>query len=250
MAASPHRYPGTAVLAAALTGLACWGPALAAPARAATVVGVRVGDHPAYVRVVLDVRGTVALSDVAPAEGLADPFGSGLVAFFIRRPGIRSDVERRSRLGVTVAIVPAPDMLLMRTTASRWRFKFAGWAVLRSPTRVVVDLWKSAPPTPAATVLDDGCLRLTAVRSRPGTVDVRGRVVGQVFENQFAVLIRDRAGRVLDRRRVTARNGTAWHVRLRHGAPGQAGTVEGFDGGGTGNVECLVQTAVRLRPGA
>jgi len=56
---------------------------------------------------------------------------------------------------------------------------------------------------------------LTGFAVGHGRVTVRGVLLGPIFENQFAVAVRDVHGRVLVRRTVAAWPGGQWRVRLR-----------------------------------
>ena len=68
--------------------------ALAAPASALTARSIRVADHPAYVRVVVDFTG----GRVEPGEVVAtdpDPFPDGFARLPLTRAGVRTVADVR-----------------------------------------------------------------------------------------------------------------------------------------------------------
>lgn len=238
-----RRLAVTAVAGATTLTLAA--SALAGP----TARAVRFGDRPSTVRVVVGLTGSgLTMGRVLPGNG--DVFGTGTTSFLIAIGGSGTRVSSAYGLGVHVGLTAGTHGITVRVAAARSRFKYAQWTTLGSPSRLVIDLWKAAPPAPAAKILNDGCLRLTGIVRGAGSVLVSGRVVRPIFENQFAVIVRNAQGTIVARRPVTARVNTAWHLGLSYRVGiTQVGTVEAFDDGGTGNVVCLVQQAVLLTPG-
>jgi hypothetical protein len=232
----------TAIAGAA--GLMLAAPALAGP----LAVGVRFGSYPATVRVVVDLTGTrIPIGRINP--GLEDIYATGTANFVVDIGGTRSRISSASGLGVRVALARNHNRLTIRTIAAPGRFKYVQWSTLGGPSRIVINLWKAAPPAPAATILNDGCLTLNAVSPSPGVVAVAGRQLRSIYENQFAVNVRNARGALIGHVHVTSGPGRAWRVWVPYRvATIQTGTVEAFDDGGTGNVACLVQRAVRLTP--
>jgi hypothetical protein len=227
--------------------------ALAASAQAVTVQRVRFGDHAGYVRVVVDLSGRrIPVSAIEPAagNGAADIFSTGAQTYTIAGSGSSTRVRQASGLGVRVNVTPSRTALTIRLGTARMRFKFVRWSTAGAPSRLVFDLYRSTPPTRAASITRDACLQLNAVSPSPGSVAVAGRLLRRVFENQFAVNIRNARGDVLGQRTVTAEPGAAWRVWVPFVGlrSAQLGTVEVLDYNGIGNVSCLVQRSVRLSP--
>ena len=222
---------------------------LAAPAFAGPLaVGVRFGNYPATVRVVVDLTGPrIPSGRITP--GLGDVYATGTANFVVDIGGTRSRVGAASGLGVRVTLTRNHNRLTIRTIAAPGRFKYVQWSTLGGPSRIVISLWKAAPPAPAATILNDGCLTLNAVSPSPGVVAVAGRQLRSIYENQFAVNVRNAGGALIGHVHVTSAPGRTWRVWVPyHVATLQTGAIEAFDEGGTGNVVCLVQRAVHLAP--
>ena len=113
----------------------------------------------------------------------------------------------------------------------------------------MIDLWKSAPTSPAAAVGRGarGCLTLRSVVVRPGVVVAAGGEHG-LFEHRFRVMVRGRNGGVLGHQSVRAVAGR-WSatVRYRTGRPQVGATVEAVDfSAKDGALTCLVQARVTL----
>ena len=223
--------------------LALWPtPAAAAPPVA---TGIRVGDHPAFVRVVVDFRGRLP----TPTEDLEatdpDPYADGRAV--LRMAG-RTATGPVSAQGVRVTVARgASGRITIRAQGARRRFKYASYTTLHSPERVVLDLFKSAPPVAAAEIrrAPSGCLRLTSVAVSGRTVTASGRE-RDLFEHSFVLQVRGAGGRVLASRPQT---GDPWRDRLRvpAGTPAQAGTLEAAAfSARDGALVCLVQVRVRL----
>jgi hypothetical protein len=221
-----------------------------APAADATVnltgVSMRVGDHPAFTRVVVTFtdgdlqRFEPSTLDPSPADGAA------LVE--VAHAGVRAEAPPVAGFGVRAALVQGVDAVRLRLRTIPGRFKYVGYRVLAGPERLVVDLWKSAPPT--AATRSDGCLSLVTSRVRPGRVTVSGRELRPLFEHTVVVRLRDASGRQLLVRPLTALNGR-WAGSFRYrAAAGGPGTLEAASmSARDGSLECLVQTPVRLTAG-
>jgi hypothetical protein len=234
----------TVTIAIGAAGLMLAAPALAGP----LALAVRFGNAPATVRVVVDLTGPrIPIGQIEP--GYEDLYATGTTSLVIDIGGTRSRVSTASGYGVRVALTRNHNRLTIRTSAAAGRFKYVRWSTLGGPSRVVIDLWKAAPPTGAAAVRNDGCLSLDAVSPSPGVVAVAGRQLANIFENQFGVNVRDARGAVIGHVEVNSAPGRGWRVWVpARVATAQTGTVEAVDLGGLGNLECLVQRAVRLTP--
>jgi immunoglobulin-like protein involved in spore germination len=140
--------------------------------------------------------------------------------------------------------------LLVSIAAASGRFKYAGYRVLHSPERLVVDLYKAAPPRAGATARygPPGCLAFTSVATPPRRVAATGSE-RDVFEHSFPVRVRSAGGRVLGQRPVAAAAGRwSTSVRYRVARP-QTGTLEAVElSAKDGALRCLAQVPARLRP--
>jgi len=240
MAGRRRMLTVTAAIGAA--GLMLAAPAIAGP----LALRVRVGNAPATVRVVVDLTGPrIPIDRIEPA--LDDVYATGMASFVVDIGGTGSRVTAAGGLGVRVGLARNHNRLTIRTSAAPGRFKYVQWSTLAGPSRIVIDLWKAAPPAGAATILNDGCLSLDAVSPSPGVVAVAGRQLANIFENQFGVNVRNARGAVIGHVEVNSAPGRGWRVWVpARVATTQTGTVEAVDFGGTGNLACLVQRRVRL----
>jgi hypothetical protein len=238
--ARPQRRLALAAVAGALA-LTLAAPALAGP----LALGVRFGNHPATVRVVVDLTGPrIPLNRIIPGQSTASTTN-----FVVDVGGSQTRVTTANGLGVRVTITRDHTRLAIRTVSTAGRFKYAQWSSLGGPTRLVIDLWKAAPPSPAAAIQSASCLRLNAVSPSPGTVAVAGLLRNGVFENQFGVNVRNAHGAIIGHRTVVSQPGATWRVWVPyHVSTRQIGTLEAVAFGGNGNITCLVQRAVVLTP--
>lgn len=231
-------------LAAVTIALLAAVPAQASAALTAT--NVRIGAQPAFVRAVVDFSGgTVRLNEVdatdpRPADGAArvEIRHAGIVvrARDVTAAGVRARLSRVSA-----------GRARLQLTATAGRFKYVRVSALPSPQRLVVDLYRTAPPSAAAEIRRgvNGCLELTSVQGAGSTFRVRG-VERNVFEGSFVIRVRDASGRVVGTRIVTARGN--WSQTVRYDvARAQSGTVEAVAASAKdGSLACLVQVRVRL----
>jgi hypothetical protein len=224
--------------------------ALPASASAAlTASDVRIGSQPAFVRVVVDFTGgPVAFTETdTPDPRIAD--GSARVD--ISHPGIVVTPRDRSALGVRARLsLATANRARVQLTAASGRFKYVRMFVLHGPERVVIDLYRSAPPSAAAEIRTgfDSCLTLTSIQRTGHTFRVRG-TARDLFESNFVIRVRDGRGRVVGRRIVTA-NGP-WSQTVSYGGVSsrQAGTAEAVaDSAKDGSLVCIVQRRVTLVP--
>lgn len=226
--------------------------AVVAPASATvnlTAIGTRIGDHPAYVRVVVDFTDGVIS---APAVSATDPnpYPDGRVRISVPGRNAQAQAPTVRREGVTARVLPGQDRVVVVVTAAARRFKYAGYQVYREPERLVIDLYKSRPPV-AGTFARYGrasCLTLSTITARPGSVTVSG-TEHNVFEHSFPAFVRSAGGRVLGQRTVTAANGR-WRTRISYRvAHAQTGTIEAVElSAKDGALTCLAQAPVTLRP--
>jgi hypothetical protein len=123
-------------------------------------------------------------------------------------------------------------------------------SALHGPERLVIDLYRSAPPSRAAEIRSGvrSCLTLRSVQRGGRRFRVRGTEL-DLFEGSFLLRVRDAGGRVVGRRIVTARG--AWQATVPYGGVrrAQAGTVEAVaESAKDGSLACLVQVRVALVP--
>ncbi len=212
---------------------------------------IRLGDHPAFVRVVLDVSGA-RLRDtrIESTDSVAE---DGRVRVEMEDPRrVAAEVRAADAEGVQVRLLRESEHRLAAVVSSRKRrFKYVALRLLAGPDRVVIDLWKSAPPGPGAVVrrAPGGCLTIDRYAVGPRIAVVSGRESG-IFEHMFVVRLRGAAGRIVASKPVTALDGR-WRARLRYVvAATQPGTLEAYDGGAVDGAQgtCLAQVRVRLTP--
>ena len=170
--------------------------------------------------------------------------GSARVA--LEQPGTAALVPGRTARGVSVELTPRARALVLRAASAAKRFKYLSYRVRSGPQRLVVDLWKSAPPR-AGTAARFGrraCLSVDVDSSQPGRLVVSG-TVRRLFEATFVVRIRRADGRVIKRRIVTMQPGP-WtqSIGYRVGSA-QAGTVEAVALSAKGRVARLPRAATR-----
>lgn len=149
------------------------------PANAATVNltahRIRIGDHPAFVRVVIDFTdGRLGSNDSEAAD--PDPFPDGRAAIDVRHRRIRAQAPARAAHGVSVRVSQGENRIRVRLAARPERFKYLRRWQLRRPERVVIDLYKSRPPVFGARITraPDGCLDLDDWAVSPGRIRAWG----------------------------------------------------------------------------
>jgi hypothetical protein len=230
------------VVAASLAGA----PAAGADS-ALTAVRARIGDHPAFVRVVVDFAG----ADLKPQEPTAvdRAVEDGVGRVEVTHPGIRAAAPVARALGVAVRVVPGAGRIVVRSSFAGGRFKYVSYDVLSSPDRLVIDLWKSRVPRAAAAVSDDGCLRATSFHGGPN-VSMGGKALVQLFEGTVVVRLRDASGRLLVERPLIA-DGGRWATSFRYRAARlRPATLEAVvESAKDGALACLVQVPVVLSKG-
>lgn len=223
-------------------------------ARSATVdltaFRTRIADHPAFVRVVVDFTdGTLGSNDSEAAD--PDPFPDGRATVDVRHRRIQAQAPARRRHGVRVRVNQARNRIRIRLSTRPGRFKYLDRTQLSGPERVVLDLYKSRPPVSGAQILraPDGCLDLRDRSVTPGRITASG-TARFLFENSFALVVRDAAGVIVGQRPVTVAESGRWRRTVRYDVGrAQTGTLEGVaESARDGALDCLIQARVRLRP--
>ena len=212
-----------------------------------TATNIRIGDHPAFVRVVIDFTG----GTVEPGEVVAtdpDPFPDGFVRLPILHPGIKTTATPVRAEGVFARIAQGGGRITIRLTGTDRRFKYVGYAAQHTPERLVIDLYKSRPPTAGAEITRGrgGCLTLTSHTVTRKRVKAAGRERA-LFEHSLVVRLRRSGGRIQRQKAETAFQ-RRWRTsfRYRH-ARRQPGTLEAVAlSAKDGTLDCLVQVRVRF----
>jgi hypothetical protein len=211
-----------------------------------TAGGIRIGDHSAFVRAVVDFAGGSLIDSLVEAT---DPNPLDGAARLRLGRHVRTRVRSRSAYGITVELREQGDGLAIDVRAAQRRFKYLSYAVVGS-NRLAIDVWKSGPPSRAAEVRrgSRGCLTLGTVRAQPGSVSASG---GEryVFENRVLVIVRSQDGRRLGQFSATATHGR-WSAQVGYRTGrAQSGTLEALSvSAKDGALACLVQARVGLRP--
>ena len=244
-------FPGSVrrVLLVAVLAIAVASALPAAASAALTATQIRIGNHPAFVRVVVDFTGgTLHRNDVESPD--PQPF-DGRARVRVTRVGITTGAAAVTQEGVTARIAQRSGSIVLQLSARRHRFKYLEHGVLHSPERLVVDLWRSRPPTAAAefpTAPQGGCLSIENYDALPGRVRADGSE-NDLFEHMFQMNVRNQKGRVVGTRPVTASAGH-WHRTVPFDiGVAQKGTVEGVDfSEQDGSLTCIAQLRATLTP--
>jgi hypothetical protein len=237
------------LLRLAALAIAALAAAPASASAALTASDVRIGAQPAFVRVVVDMTGGVAAFNEVDAT---DPrVADGSARIDISHPAIVVTPRDRAAQGVRARLsLATANRARVQLTAAAGRFKYVRVSVLHGPERVVIDLYRSAPPSPPAEIRTGvrSCLTLTSIQRTGHVFRVRG-TERNLFEGSFVIRVRDVRGRVVGRRIVTARG--PWSQTVSYSGVGsrQAGTVEAVaDSAKDGSLACIVQRRVTLAP--
>jgi hypothetical protein len=237
---------------AALIGAVIAGAVLAPQAVAAplTATNIRIGDHPGFVRVVVDFTGgTVQTGEVVATD--PNPFPDGFVRLPMMHPGIRTTATPVRDEGVLARIGQGAGRITIRLTGRDRRFKYVGYVAQRSPERLVIDLYKSRPPRPGAEITRGrgGCLTLGAHTVTRTRVTASGRE-RELFEHSLVVRLRRAGGRVHRQKAETAAD-RRWSTSFTYRrARRQTGTLEAVAlSAKDGTLDCLVQVRVRFGGG-
>jgi hypothetical protein len=225
------------------------GGAVLAPQASAVLTAreIRIGDHPGFVRVVVDFTG----GRVEPGEVVAtdpNPFADGFVRLPLTRAGVRTTADPVRDEGVFARIAQGSGRITIRLTGADRRFKYAGYFAQHTPERLVIDLYKARPPVAGAEILRGrgGCLRLTDHTVTRRHVDAEGRE-RNLFEHSLVVRLRRSGGRIHRQRAETAVM-RRWTTSFDYpAARRQDGTLEAVAlSAKDGTLDCIVQVRVRM----
>jgi hypothetical protein len=171
------RFFAAAAVALAAASAAVAG-SQAATERAAplTATGIRIGNHPGFVRVVVDFSGGRVFGGEEVRASDPNPFPDGKVRLPLFRRGVRTTAAPVPEHGMSARVAQGSGRIVIRLDGAPRRFKYVGYFELHSPERLAIDLYRSAPPTPAAEIrrAPDGCLSLD--RFDVGPRSVTGRI--------------------------------------------------------------------------
>jgi hypothetical protein len=222
----------------------------AAASAALTATQIRIGNHPAFVRVVVDFNGgTLHANDVESPDPMSF---DGRARVRVTDPGVTTTASPVTSEGVAARVLQRSGFVVVTLHARRHRFKYLEHGVLHSPERLVIDLWKARPPRPAAefpVAPQGGCLSIDNIAGSPGRVNASG-TENDLFEHMFQANVRNRKGRVVGTRPVTATGGH-WHRTVQYAVgASQPGTFEVVDfSAQDGSLSCIAQVRVALTPG-
>jgi hypothetical protein len=236
--------PFATVLGAAVAFLVLAPQATAAPL---TATKIRIGDHPGFVRVVVDFTGgSVQAGEVVATD--PNPFPDGFVRLPMMHPGVRTTAMPVRAEGVFARIGQGAGRITIRLTGHDRRFKYVGYVAQHTPERLVIDLYKSRPPTAAAEITRGrgGCLTLGSHTVTVTRVMAAGRE-RDLFEHSLVVRLRREGGRVHRQKPETAVN-RRWSTNFGYRRVArQTGTLEAVAlSAKDGTLDCLVQVRVRF----
>jgi len=225
------------------------GGAVLAPQASAALTAreIRIGNHPGFVRVVVDFTG----GRLEPGEVVAtdpNPFPDGSVRLPLTRAGVRTTADPVSDEGVLARIAQGSGRIDIRLRAADRRFKYVGYFALHTPERLVLDLYKARPPRDAAEIVRGrrGCLRFTEHAVTRNRVTAEGRE-RNLFEHSLVVRLRRAGGRIHRQMPETAFM-RRWKTDFTYPpARRQDGTLEAVAlSAKDGTLACIVQVRVRM----
>ena len=238
------------LLRVALLTAVVLGGAPASASAALTASDVRIGAQPAFERVVVDFNGGRLEFNETNAEDPRIADGTGCVDVAHRGIRLRTPLDRTAQ-GVRARVTLATaNRLRVQLSATAGRFKYVRVFVLHGPERLVIDLYRSKPPSSAAEIRtgERRCLTLASIQRTGHTFRVRGTELN-LFEGSFVIRVRDARGRSIGRRIVTARGPWTQTVTYSGVTSRQAGTVEAVaESAKDGSLACIVQRRVTLVP--
>jgi hypothetical protein len=217
-------------------------------ARRITAFRTSIASHPAYVRAVIRFRGgRLGATDAEAAD--PDPF-DGVSRVVVTHSAIRTTVPRVQGLGVSVRVIQGSGRLRVRLGTTKNRFKYLAYRQVHNPERLIVDLYRSAPPGSGAQMpgTPSSCLSIANHADSGGTIQASGTANG-IFENQFTLAVRNAAGRVVGRSNVAfGMTGPNWSSTVSYAvSANQPGTLEAVDlSARDGALACLAQIRVPL----
>ncbi len=243
---------------------ALWAPRPAAAAL--TADSIRIVNRPASVRAIIQFHGG-RLTGLGNQVDTIDPdITDGRAVVRVNARGIGTTAAAAGRAGVVVQIARRGGhivVLLDEPAASAGRFKFVSYRTSVPRNVLVIDLWK-ATTRRAATIRDDGCLRITRWGGGSGRTSARGRELQPLFEHNVVLSLRleGAGGATVALKPVIARGGRfrpdfsgyavpgRWSGTLRHSVSGRTrAMLEAWSASAKdGSLECLVQVPVVLRP--
>jgi hypothetical protein len=163
---------GLVVAVAALAGALAPATAPSAPGvpGALTATKIRVGDHPGFVRVVVDFRGGTLLTGEIVASD-PNPFGDGVVRLPLSRRGVRTVAGAVRAHGVSAKVVPGTNRIVVRLAGTPRRFKYVGYRALHGRERLVIDSTRAGRrrPPPRCAARPTAAWRWTARSSAAAT---------------------------------------------------------------------------------
>jgi hypothetical protein len=222
----------------------------AQPAGPLTATGIRIGDHPGRVRVVVDFRGGRVLEGQVVASD-PRPFRDGRVRLPLMRPGVSTTAAPARAHGVSASVAQGSRRIVIRLDAAPRRFKYVAYRALHSPERLAIDVYDSRPPSPAAEIrrAPDGCLSLDDFAIGPRRVTASGRE-RNLFEHSLVVRLR-RANGVVHRERAATAAARRWSTTFRYPRTRRrTGTLEAVAlSAKDGTLDCLTQVRVRFGGG-
>jgi hypothetical protein len=216
--------------------------------RQITAFRTSIVERPAFVRAVISFRGgRLGANDAEAAD--PDPF-DGLARLVVTHARIRTNVPAVHGFGVNVRVLQGSGRLRVRLSTTTNRFKYLAYRQRHNPERLVMELYKSAPPGPGAQMpgTPGSCLSIANHADSGGTIQASGTAHG-IFENQFTLAVRDAAGRVEGRTTVAfGMTAPSWSDTVSYSvSTNQPGTLEAADfSARDGALVCLAQIRVPL----
>ena len=222
-------------------------PAAQAGPAPLTATDIRIANHPGFIRVVVDFTGArVQAGEVVASD--PNPFRDGFVRLPLTRPGVQTTAAPVREHGVLARIAQGSGRIAISLSGADRRFKYVGYFALHAPERLVLDLYKSRPPSEAAEITRGRgrCLTLGEHTVGRRRVTAAGRE-RDLFEHSFAVALRRRDGRIHKLRGITAFD-RRWSTTFRYAQVArQTGTLEAVSTSAKdGTLDCLVHARVRM----
>jgi hypothetical protein len=250
-----------AVAALALIALAL--PLAPRADAALTATDLRISSNAKVVRVVVQFAGAGLTGLERQTDALDPQVADGRGVLRINATGIGSSASAATGAGVGARIGRRPGTIVVLLDAAPNRLKFLDYKVSVPRNVIVIDLWR-ATADGAATVLDDGCLKLTSWTGTHGRARARGLELMPLFEHSLVLSLRapGAGGSTLGLRPITATEGTflpdfsgyATPGRWRGATPPIPGLprramLEAWSSSAKdGSLDCLVQVPVRVIP--
>jgi hypothetical protein len=211
-----------------------------------TARSVRIAGHPAFVRATVRFSGG-RLRAADPEATDPSPF-DGVARLRVDHGGIRTTAAPAHRLGVRVRVTGGTNRLRIRLSGAAHRFKYLAYR--RASGRLVIDLYRAAPPSARAERpgTSASCLSIAQHADTGGTITASGRAHG-IFENQFTLAVRDASGGVVGHHTVSfGATAPRWSSSVGYAvSTNQPGTLEAVElSARDGALACLAQIRVPL----